>query len=580
VCAQDGFDPSIDGFNFANWAGVGELGATEMVSLFGRSTVCTPSSPAGACTLYPAATDWMKQANEGMMGGHCEGMAVEAERLFLGASKLGDFDPAAASAFDLAFENSALQMAIDLWFVTQMLPEPSTAAADSRAMTPSQIAAEIAAGFKTHRGYTIGIYSDGGGHAVTPLAVTREGNQTAISIYDNNYPGTVQRIMVDPSAETWTYAMGSTNPDNASDVWSGTTGSMDLTPMDVRDLPEFPPFSPDAPKGKVKQSAKISSVVITSADPQARVGVTATVNGKNYDLSDHTVAAPPGVHARPTLAGVGFGGGESVTIDTSKVKSFKLSPKVVKGSSARTPITMSIDSLTRPRVTLRSTITQGAEDGTAFAVDAKGRVTVSVAPDSESTVSVANGLNGVEFPLASGENVEVNGGDSQGTVEVSYVDDDGQVLGTYDVEDDNPGGDAVDTVVDFDPDTGEFTSKSIVVEAEEYDEGAVQAYEDNAVTGANEDSNANSESTSGAVSRSDSSMNSDLGSDAETDSGSSANTDSGSDQGAGLGSESNNDPASDPGADSGAGSGSDANSDPGSDPGADPAADSGTESSP
>ena len=141
VCAQDGFDPAIHGFSFPNWGAVGELGATEMVALFGRTTVCTPSSPAGSCTLYPAAREWMKQANEGMAGGHCEGMAVMSERLFLGAAKLGDFDPAAAATYDLAFENPVLQKAIDLWFITQALPDPATAAGDFRAMTPSQIAA-------------------------------------------------------------------------------------------------------------------------------------------------------------------------------------------------------------------------------------------------------------------------------------------------------------------------------------------------------------------------------------------------------------------------------------------------------
>ena len=473
VCAQDGFDPAKDGFNFANWAAVGDLDATGMVALFGRGSVCTPKSPSGSCVLYPAAREWMKQANEAMAGGHCEGMAVLSERLFQGAARVGDFDSAAAATYDLAFENPVLQKAIDLWFITQALPDPAAAAGDFRAMTPSQIAAEIASGFATHQGYTIGIYSDEGGHAVTPLAVTREGNLIAISIYDNNYPGTVQRIMVDPANETWNYAMGSTNPQNASAVWSGTTGTMDLTPMASRDLPEAPPFGDPTVKGAAKKSATVSSVLVTSPDPKARVGVTVTVEGKKYDLSDPTVAPPPGVRARPMLAGVGFGGGESVTIDTTKVKTFAVSPKVVKSSSSKTPVTLSIDSSTRPRVTLHSSVTDTTEADAAFAVDAKGRVTVSVSPDSDSTVNVSNGLNGVEFPVTSDANVEVDEGDARGVVHVSYVDDNGKVLGTYNVDEENANGDAVDTVVEFDLATGKFTSKSTVVEADDVDENEI-----------------------------------------------------------------------------------------------------------
>ena len=473
VCAQDGFDPAKDGFNFANWAAVGDLDATGMVALFGRGSVCTPKSPSGSCVLYPAAREWMKQANEAMAGGHCEGMAVLSERLFQGAARVGDLDSAAAATYDLAFENPVLQKAIDLWFITQALPDPAAAAGDFRAMTPSQIAAEIASGFATHQGYTIGIYSDAGGHAVTPLAVTREGNFIAISIYDNNYPGTVQRIMVDPANETWNYAMGSTNPQNASAVWSGTTGTMDLTPMASRDLPEAPPFGDPTVKGAAKKSATVSSVLVTSPDPKARVGVTVTVEGKKYDLSDPTVAPPPGVRARPMLAGVGFGGGESVTIDTTKVKTFAVSPKVVKSSSSKTPVTLSIDSSTRPRVTLHSSVTDTTEADAAFAVDAKGRVTVSVSPDSDSTVNVSNGLNGVEFPVTSDANVEVDEGDARGVVHVSYVDDNGKVLGTYNVDEENANGDAVDTVVEFDLATGKFTSKSTVVEADDVDENEI-----------------------------------------------------------------------------------------------------------
>jgi hypothetical protein len=342
--------------------------------------------------------------------------------------------------------------------------------------------------------------------------------------------------------------------------------------MAVRDLPEYPPFASELPKGAAKQSAKISSVLITTADPKARVGVTATVNGKQYDLSDPSVTPPVGVQARPTLAGVGFGGGESVTIDTSKVKTFTLASKVVNGASAKTPITLSIDSPTRPRVTLRSTVTEGAESGGAFAVDASGRVTVSVAPGSESSVNVSNGLNGVEFPVTSTSNIEIDEGDGRGIVQVSFVDLDGNVLGTYNVKNDNPNGDAVDTVVDFDPATGKFTSTKTVVEPEEIDEEAIAAFDQRFVVGADAgdgagaNPGAGSDSGSDAGSPSDPGANNDSGSGSDAGSGSGSNADSGANNDSGSGSDAGSGSGSkaDPGANND--SGADANDDPEADP--------------
>ena len=120
TCSYDGFDPMIDGFSFANWGETGQLGATGMIALFGEDDVCAEVTNAG-CVLYPAAQQWADQINEAMAGGHCEGMAVMAARLFRGDAAASDLDPAAESTFDLELEDPDVANAIDMWWATQML---------------------------------------------------------------------------------------------------------------------------------------------------------------------------------------------------------------------------------------------------------------------------------------------------------------------------------------------------------------------------------------------------------------------------------------------------------------------------
>ena len=211
-CTYPGFDPASDGFSFENWgAEPGELGASDLIALFGRKNVCASGS-GDSCVLYPAAKQWVEQVNEGMSGGRCEGMAVTAELIHGGYLDPSDFDPNATSTFDLTKDNPAVSNTIEYFWATQMVTPVQKEYQRYQKLQPSQIAAELAKGLQNEAGYTLGIYSDAGGHAVNPFAVTNEGDLIAIHVYDNNYPGTVQRVMIDPESESWSYASGTTNP--------------------------------------------------------------------------------------------------------------------------------------------------------------------------------------------------------------------------------------------------------------------------------------------------------------------------------------------------------------------------------
>ena len=469
TCSYDGFDPMIDGFSFANWGGTGKLGATGMIALFGENEVCAQTTASG-CVLYPAAKEWADQINEALAGGHCEGMAVMAARLFRGDAAATDLDPAAQTTFDLVLEDPDVENAIDTWWATQMLAPVQEAYMAFHTYQPSEIAAELAAGLQRGDGYTMGIYSEAGAHAITPFAVTEEGDMIAVSVYDNNFPGTVQRIMIDPAAERWSYAMGSTNPDAPTGGWEGGIGTIELTPMASRVLPAFAPFDDEPAKGVVRGNSASSHLLVTSPDPQARVGFTVTIDGQEYDTTDPNVALPAGVLARSTLGAVYSGKGMALVVDRSKVKSFMVSPKAKGDGEGATPITMSIDAVDSPRVTLRAKSEQAAASRTSFTVDRRGTLRIAAADGSDPEVNVANGLNSVDFTLPDGIDMNVDPDATEGSADIEYVDEDGNVVGEYTVDDETEDGSVMDGTAEFDPESGEFDVTEEEAQPEDVDE--------------------------------------------------------------------------------------------------------------
>ena len=294
TCSADGFDPTRDGFSFPNFTDAGTLGAQSLISLFGVDAVCATVAD-GQCTFYPAAEQWAEQINQSMTNGHCEGLAVLAEYIFQGYLTAADLDPAATSTFDLTLDDPDVRGTIDLFWATQMLPKVQEAYNSFKTLAPTQIAAELADGLQTGKGYTLGIYQPLGAHAITPVSVHAEGDKIAISVYDNNYPGTVQRVMIDPATDTWSYAGGATNPDAPTGGWEGGTGTMDLTPMVTRlELPSVAPFADAVSKGAARGTAALKTIMVSTSDPTARVSGTFVIDGTTYDTSDPNVVLPAG----------------------------------------------------------------------------------------------------------------------------------------------------------------------------------------------------------------------------------------------------------------------------------------------
>ena len=107
-----GFQPNPDGYSFANYNNSShyyqdDLGAGDLIHMFGANKVCASGSTPADCVLTAAAEAWRQKMFGWMNGGHCEGMAVTSLRFFKGQTYYtgdttpGDFQAGAQKVYDL-----------------------------------------------------------------------------------------------------------------------------------------------------------------------------------------------------------------------------------------------------------------------------------------------------------------------------------------------------------------------------------------------------------------------------------------------------------------------------------------------
>lgn len=225
-----------DSLAFENFGGI-EYGSvltpTLMARMFGKDTVCIPAD--GECRLIPIAKEYLQAVNQSIRGGRCEGFAVLSGLAAAGALDLTPFG--AAHAHDLVLEgNTALGSELAYWFSTQYLrdvvPE-STLPLDALGALEF-LHGEIKK--SDHAMYRIGLarFDEetgelSGGHAIlaTYVAPGSAANQYVIGVYDNNHPDEDRQIVIDGSADSWSY-QASANPDDPTTVYAGDTNSANL----------------------------------------------------------------------------------------------------------------------------------------------------------------------------------------------------------------------------------------------------------------------------------------------------------------------------------------------------------------
>lgn len=448
-CIDTGFDTTRDGPMFENAAVSGTLSAAALMALFGPESVCASVSEKG-CVLFPAAAQWARQVNEAMAGGRSEGISVLAQRIFDDEVSVEELDPEATTTAQLAMSNPVVTGAIETWWATQFLTPVRDAAAASRLYSPSSIVQELSAGLLAGSGYTLALTTAEGAHSVLPFAVHRRGESYSVSVYDSDYPGIAQEVLVDPEVETWSYSPASAM--TGAQARAGGIGTIELTPMSVRALPASAPFDASmlALSEAARRSAENVTLLVTSPDASVRVGVALTVKGRTIDVSDNGARLPRGVVVRRILGSGLTGSGVSVTIDRDRVPSFAAAPVAYSRAGSQTVTTISIDAPSRPRITVRSpnTLTADALKGanlTRSRASARD-VFPLLGVDGGRTfvrgpqVNIANGLNSVNLTLPSQVLVvEVTMG-SRGGADIGFRSRRGAVVATTVVPFDNPSG--------------------------------------------------------------------------------------------------------------------------------------------
>ncbi|MGI9459613.1 MAG: hypothetical protein ACR2NF_06415 [Pirellulales bacterium] len=272
------YEPEQDGFGFQNYGG-GNAPAALTVNLarrlYGDEQACVSVNDLGECTPQPVILQLIEQANRAMAGGLCEGFAVLSLRLYQeGATTSLLGQEALVAALEQGDPRVAAELAF--WFVTQFSSETQAAAAFYREQSPSEIVATLADDFAnplTTAGYTLGLYSAEGGHAVTPYAVEAVDNGSRIYIYDSNWPNETRWI--DVVDNVWTYALAATNPTEAASAWTGSTGTLELTPMASRQPPFSCAFCPQPDGGKsmtllTAAGSSDSQIALQVVDDQGR----------------------------------------------------------------------------------------------------------------------------------------------------------------------------------------------------------------------------------------------------------------------------------------------------------------------
>jgi hypothetical protein len=220
-----GFRPNPDGYRFENYGGITYADYTieDMRRSFGDAAVCQSVS-GDVCTPKATAQKWNMQANQAMNGGHCDGMASTSLRFFIQQDTPANFQSGAVRTHDLL--QASARRNIAYYFVRQLTDPVSAYKYQIKQKTPAEILDLLRAALSTGASDPVTLFVRppiGGGHAVTPYAITDQGNGLyQVRVYDNNWPNDATRaVSINTTNNTWSYDLGWT-------TWSGNANTHTL----------------------------------------------------------------------------------------------------------------------------------------------------------------------------------------------------------------------------------------------------------------------------------------------------------------------------------------------------------------
>jgi hypothetical protein len=231
VVVMAGMQPLEHGFAFANFPSSWyeeEFGAEDLVTMFGSDASICIDGVAESCELTAEAAAFARMVNQSRASGHCEGLAAVAQARF----NL-DAEPPTADLADEADTIRAIMRAFATQFIPEVRAEIEQWMASSLADKIAALETSLAEGRLT---YSLGVYVDGGGHAILPYAIEYLTPTTPrIMTYDSNWPGRNRYVDVDLTTETWEFSFSSDDPTSDPDLWIGDASRMDLTSIDTRE---------------------------------------------------------------------------------------------------------------------------------------------------------------------------------------------------------------------------------------------------------------------------------------------------------------------------------------------------------
>ncbi|HSG16642.1 MAG TPA: hypothetical protein VLE70_10020 [Anaerolineae bacterium] len=218
------FRPESDGFQFRNFGR--KRGSTVLVEHLNEllgDDVCSRFDEDGTCVPTATAQMLLTMINEFREEGHCVGFNVVSYRLFTGDLAPADFSPDAGSTFDIE-ENKLILTRIALESAQQLLPEVNEALV---AGTPSQVLEELRD--QDEPVDLIMQSQEGARHSVMAFGLAeRSDGLIGILVYDSNYPGETNQVLLDTAADTWRYAMADGDPETDNMAWQGDAASDSL----------------------------------------------------------------------------------------------------------------------------------------------------------------------------------------------------------------------------------------------------------------------------------------------------------------------------------------------------------------
>ena len=259
--SQDtGLAPNPNGFAFPNFGSAASpevFGETDLVSMFGATPDICVGGVADPCKPTAEAAAWARMVNDARVAGHCEGFAVLAAARFSQAVK-----PNSVELLNQGDVTHGIMRAFATQFLKETQDETSKWAKKS---LKEKVAALEASFAKKIVGYSLGVYTDEGGHAVLPYAVEYEtADIVKIKIYDSNWPGQDRFVKADLAKNTWEFSFAGADPNNDPNAWTGKSKDLDITSMDTRASGTCP-FCGD------KSAVQKSLLVVRSALPNWKI---------------------------------------------------------------------------------------------------------------------------------------------------------------------------------------------------------------------------------------------------------------------------------------------------------------------